>query len=317
MGEKEEFFTKESPEEEVSSEEEAKFRADVKAEIFEGKAPIEESTDKEIDSTNKDDSAIEESQTEEDGSQEEDQEESASQNEGSDKLDKIAKSLNKLTANVNGMENRLKQAERRVGGLNNKLSEAKKASKTTQESPTNKEIDEAAKTDEGWKDLQQNFPDWAKAFEDRIAESRKDLVSKNELESLREELSQSPKEPKSIETRLVGVVHPDWKKVIASPEYREWLENQDSEIMTKAYHGKKAEEAIDVLNKFKAYRDTQTRNSEDTKESEKDKASQKKKDRLESSVVPNKKTKSRKPKAEADMTEEEYRRKVAAELFNT
>lgn len=307
--------------EKANAEQEAQYRADVTAELFEGKAPVEETAaTKTKDSDDTDDIDDTDESDKQDSST--DDSESIKTDEADskvpDELAKISKSLNMLTANVNGFEDRLKQAERRIGGLNNKLHEAKQVPKTDQSSPTDAQIESAAKSDEGWEDLQKNFPDWAKAFENRIAQAREDLVSKEDLESLRSELSQIPKETESMEKRLVGVVHPDWKSVVQSGEYREWLENQDSDTITKAYHGKTAEEAVDVLNKYKSYRDSRSvrpKESSDEPGESTPSTSTKRKERLESSTVPSKRTQNRKPKAEADMTEEEYRAKVASELF--
>jgi len=298
----------------------AQFRKDMTAEIFDGKVPeteyvdpMDEKKTKESDDDVKSDDPGDDNSvdaTSKDDAEISTEKESGVKKELPSELKEISKALNMLTSTVSVMENRLKQTESRIGGINNQLHEAKKVAKEVKSSPSSKQIDTAAKTIEGWQDLQRNFPEWADAFESKLATTREDLVSKEELEDLRKEMQHVSKNDMAIEERLVGIIHPNFRDIVRSTEYSEWLENQDAKIITKARIGKTAEEAIDVLNRFKAYQEAKNVPNDTVKKD-------KQKSRLEESVVVNKQSKSAKPILDEDMSEEEYRRKIAEELFNS
>lgn len=214
----------------------------------------------------------------------------------------------KLSA-IDVLEGRLKQAERRVGSIQNEFYNAQKAAKKVEDAPSKEDMERASKSKEAWEGLKNEFPDWAEAIEGKIAESAKtpniDEI-RQQIGGLSEGINQFREQVitnDALERRLVGLIHPNYQATIKSPEYQSWIRNQPADIQHKAENGQTADEAIDVLNRFKEFK---------TKaESEKSK----KQTRLSQAVDLPKGPKTRQVKSEADMSEDEYRQQLQKELW--
>lgn len=207
---------------------------------------------------------------------------------------------------IKGFGDRLKQTENRIGALSNKAQEEKKA---LENAPTEEELAKKADIEETWEAVEIEFPDIAKGVSGKLTEN------KTVIESLRKEVDEiksggSTKDAKKAETALeikfVSVVHPDWKEVVDSGDYKEWLAMQPTEYQTKARTSKKAEEAVSVLNDFKK---TVSGQVSETIEQLRNK-------RLASSVsTPGTNRKQFKQKSESEMSEAELRESVRQEVF--
>lgn len=231
----------------------------------------------------------------------------------SPEMQAIVDSVNKLTSNLTGMEDRIKQAERRVGGISNEVHAAKEAAAIQAKVPTPEAVAEAAKNEEAWEDLQKDFPSWADAINAKIKTQTSNFVSVSDFESLRDSISKNPTvDTSQLETRLVGLIHPDWKQITQDPKYASWLNVQSDDVKFKAYKGTTAEEAIDVFNQFKAHK-TEALNPNALAEVNQIKAQRK--DQLKSSTTTNTKHKTIRQKTFNDMTEAELREHIAAEVF--
>ncbi len=231
----------------------------------------------------------------------------------SPEMQAIVDSVNKLTGSFSGMEDRVRKTEGRIGNLTQEFSVAREAAITQAKAPTPNEMAEAAKTDEAWGELKKDFPSWAKAIEGKISTQASQYVSVDDFEALRQSVKQTPSvDPNQLETRLVGLFHPDYKEIVADPTYATWLNSQPDDVQHKAYRGTTAEEAIDVFNRFKKGKETAP-TSDASSEVAKIKAQQAA--RLAASTTTNTNHKTIKQKTEADMTEAELREHIAKKVF--
>lgn len=215
----------------------------------------------------------------------------------------LRQQIEQITERVNALptiENRLKQAERRVGSIQNEFYAAQKAAKEQKNAPTKEQLEEAAKSQKAWDEMKEDFPEIATAIEAKLAESKPP-----DIETLRDELRteiQGRTTNEDLERRLVGIAHRDWQTVVTTEDYKTWLKRQSQEVQERALYGKTAEEAIDVLDRYKA--------------SKTKKPLDKKTDRLERSVDAPRGPSKRPAKSEADLSEEELRQQIAQEVWS-
>ena len=231
-----------------------------------------------------------------------------------DRFDKILSAVQTLNQTVSTMEGRLKQSERRIGGITNELSTAKKVAESQDNSPTEQQMKNAAETDDSWDDLKKNFPDWANAFESKLNDVTKNTVSKEDLAELRKTLKDSKTPDTSdMELKLVNLFHPHWREEVKTTEFSDWINAQSIDIINKYNHSTEAVDAIDVLNQYKESKITVT-NNDDTKTDIKNIKAVREK-RLKESVLEKTNHKTIKVKAEADMSESELRAHIAKKVF--
>jgi hypothetical protein len=220
---------------------------------------------------------------------------------------------------LDNMAYRLKQAESRVGSLQNQLNASKQAVKEIkpEDTPSKKQIEEASENDQDWEDLKEEFPNWAKAIDARVAKFSSDAVGKiDKLSGLETDFNtrleaevQKVKDTfdKKIELVTLSFFHPKWKDTVKSDAYLKWLPTQPEHIQAK--HGSPlASDAIEVLNRFNEFNKPP---SKSPSEIAADRAR-----RLKESKDLQTTHKETPPKSEADMSEEERRRKIASEVMS-
>lgn len=214
----------------------------------------------------------------------------------------LRQQIEQITERVNALptlENRLKQAERRVGSIQNEFYAAQKAATEQKEAPTPEQLEKASKSQKAWDEMKADFPEIAEAIEGKLAESKPP-----DIETLRNELKteiQGKTTNEDLERRLLGVAHRDWQTVVKSDDYQTWLKRQSLETQERAMYGKTAEEAIDVLDRYKA---------------SKIKKPPDKTDRLKRSAEAPRGPSQRPPKSEADLSEAELRQQIAQEVWS-
>lgn len=279
------------------TEEDLKIREDIRAEVYEGKEPEEPAAEpEEIE-------PVEPVEVEKDPEPEE------------DPWAGVPPALRAQMENITGKlssldayENRFKQMERRVGSVQNAVQnqakQAKEAAKKVKNAPTQEEMDAAAKSKKEWSELKEEFPQWANALNYKLAEETAELKkSIPDVEDLRKKVSQVEGNvitPKTLETRLLGMRHPDWNTVRYTPEYKSWLQKQPQDIQQLHYKGKTAEQASYVLDRFK-----ESRSKKQTKSK-----------RLENAVTPESAKKTKIIKSEADLSDAALRKKYAQEIWD-
>ena len=238
----------------------------------------------------------------------------------SPEMQTLVDSVNKLTTSLTGIEDRVKQTERRVGGISNEFYAAKDAAKeaaiTQAKAPTPEAMALAAKDEEAWEDLKKDFPSWATAITSKITAANANFVSVDDFEALRNSVASTPSvDTGQLESRLVGLIHPDHKEIVADPGYATWLGIQTDSIKRLAYQGTTAEDAIEVFNLFKAQKAPVANVPAGPSEVEQIKAQNAA--RLAASTTTSTKHKTIKAKSPDDMTESELREHIAGKVFAT
>jgi len=228
----------------------------------------------------------------------------------------LRKTFDEMAAKVAIMDTmaaRLKQTESRIGAMQNKLSAAEKAAQEKPPAPTKEEIEKAAAENQSWEALKEEFPEWAEAIDDRFAKTSTEfdkrqkaleesqLLSSQQFEKKVADLADTIAETK--EKTVLSLKYPDWETTILTPEYTDWIKTQPEEVRQKT-RSTLAKDAISVLDDF---------SNKQTKKPPAEIAAERK-TRLEEAVVPKGK-KAIPIKGEADMTREELRGKVAAEVW--
>ncbi len=215
--------------------------------------------------------------------------------------------MSQQVVTLQATENRLRQAESRIGAINNELYAAKKAADTVKESPSAEQIAAASSSDEKWESLKGDFPEWAEAFDGRLDKKLAAKVAelKAEIQTAKAAGGPGVEELKnSFEERFLTVLKPKWRETIASPEWKTWLAQQPPETvaLTKSDH---AEDAISVLSSFEGSTVRQKTATEIAAE---------RKERIKTSVLP-RGGKSAPVLSEADMTAAELRANIGKEIF--
>ncbi len=212
------------------------------------------------------------------------------------------------------VEARLKQAESRVGSLSNELHNAKQAAAAVKDAPTKEQMEAAAKSEEGWQALKEDFPEWAEAIDGRVnaklATLKEEIVAglhgegktAEEIAQLKETLAEGTAE--QIQMGILEFLKPGYQSTVAMKEYQEWLKTQPEDIV-KLTKSPRAADAIVVLDSFEESVGKQKTAEEIASE---------RKRRLKTAHIPQGK-KSAPTKSEADMTEAELRQSLAKEVW--
>lgn len=192
-------------------------------------------------------------------------------------------------------EARLKQAESRIGAITNEMHSVKKAAA---EAPTSEQMQAAAASDEKWESLKKDFPEWAEAFDGRFD---KKLTAK--VRELRDELEGKIKGGENLDLRLLNMIKPNWKKTVATPEWKEWLALQSPESAARV-SSDKAEDATAIISEFEASRGQKTATE----------IAAERKQRIKGAVLPQG-GKAIPVKSEADMSAAELRANIGREIY--
>jgi hypothetical protein len=218
----------------------------------------------------------------------------------------IRESFDSMAAKVesfDAMASRLKQAESRIGALQNKLTQA------APPEPTPEEKRRAAEDEMKWQTLKEDFPEWADEMERRFAKTDNALkVQREQHEQTENMLRREVKEMEDnlalrIEKSSLAQKYPDWEEIVRMEEYQQWLEVQPPEIKRKT-GSEFAKDAISVLDKFAKEKLHKSPAS----------IAEERKQRLSAAVLVNGFS-AKASKSERDMTEDEYRESLASELW--
>lgn len=180
-------------------------------------------------------------------------------------LSKLDGRLRNLSGEINalkGLSSDIAALKGSVEQITGKLTQAASAAATEQgaEAPTKQQISVALKDGEKFKQLQEDFPEWADALQEAIG-SQSEAIKQAVLKEL-----PSPKEVDttqfltaeqfeqqlgaSIEQQIpIYLKHPTWKKDINSQEFMSWLPTQPDDVKALA-ESEDPEDAITLLDKF-------------------------------------------------------------------
>lgn len=172
---------------------------------------------------------------------------------------------------VDGLTQRLRNAEGHIGGLTSEnrriageLAAAQAAAKTSTTAPTTTQMQAAQVSGEKWKELKDQFPEWADALEERLSQVQPAQPNIDELRNqIRGELTQqlttditakvSAELSAKTEDRLVNVAHRGWKDTVKTQEFTDWYAKQPADVQALGA-SPVAEDAINLLDQFKAQR---------------------------------------------------------------
>ena len=196
----------------------------------------------------------------------------------------------------------------RVGALQRELqmqkNQASEAAKLVREAPSKEQMAEAAQDDETWKELREEFPEWADALDSRTSKLRDELMG--QINTLRQQPQAVDLDGlrKEYEVKLLTLAHKDWRETVNSPEYSAWLQTQPYDVQQRALESTDALDCIAVLDAYKS--------------SKKDVAQvvTKRKERLAASVTAPGGGRPVQAKGIDDMTPEEYRAHVAKQIWS-
>jgi len=232
----------------------------------------------------------------------------------------LRKTFDEMSAKMKGLDEvnyRLKQTENRIGALQNQLHEAKKEAEKVKAAPTKEEIEKAAADETSWSELKEEFPEWASAIDARLAKASSSFKSEQEkikdsqattTRQIEDKIVKLQELTETFEKSLLEFKHPDWEKTISTPKYQEWILKQPEETK-KLTTSKFAKDAVKVLNEFAKTQTTETQTDKSPAE-----IAAERKQRLKQALsVDGKKTKP--VKSEADMDDEEFRKKLSAEIW--
>lgn len=222
--------------------------------------------------------------------------------------------------------NRLKQAESRIGSITNQIHEAKKTAQVLEDkdkkAPTQSEIDAAAESDAEWKELRDEFPEWATAVDKRLkTEGEKLKPIQEKLELLEKAINKVPdkKEDRAVIEKLrteinedvVASRFPNWKADAGSKDFKAWVATQPEDVKAKC-GSLRAADAIHVLDLFDKHKKNGGKKQDGKTAAE---IANERKQRLTKSQLPSSGKVRQFEKAESDMTPEELRKKYAREVW--
>lgn len=237
-------------------------------------------------------------------------------------------SLQTKVNDYDAMAERLKNAERRIGGITNQLHEEKKAAEAAQEAaqqekdsaPSKEEIDAAAKSKEEWDGLRKDFPEWAKAMDNRLAAERADIDRQmsttkglqEKINKLEEIVQNNPAVTESISglqrqinEEMVSIRHPGWRDMIKTKEFGEFYQTLNDQDKQR-YTSDKASDAIYLLDLYTSKKDGK----------KPDEIADKRRERLDASELPPSGKRSTPKKSEKDMSDQEYRQQYSQKLWD-
>lgn len=225
---------------------------------------------------------------------------------------KSIESLQNKAASYDTMADRLKQAERRVGSLQNAIQNPKISAKETQAPKKKPELteDQQKKVDA----FKKEFPEFHEAIDIMTARNAGNNQSpdvtpiKAEIDNLRAGLTQTQAQTsEAFERMQLSNKYPDYVETVQSKEYRKWLIDQPSEI-NNLINSPKASDAILVLDRYSQYLNSKPASKTAAE------ISAEREQKLENASTADGR-KIRAPKAESDMTDAEIRAKIEKELW--
>lgn len=141
-----------------------------------------------------------------------------------------------------GFEKRMRNIEGHIGGLKSMMEKGFAAAKATAaagaDAPTDKQITQAH-TPEKWKQLKEDFPQWAEAVEEFVASRPAPKVDapKFDADSFRKQMFEELVQPalrvtalEARESAKLDLKHEGWEERVGSAEFSGWLETQPEDV---------------------------------------------------------------------------------------
>lgn len=237
-----------------------------------------------------------------------------------DPIQEMIAGINAKLGALDRIDYRLKQAESRIGSvqqsINTQMQAAKEATKHVTDAPSKEQIAAAAKSDEAWSNLKEEFGEWAEVLDGIEARMNAKAPKLPDVEAIRQELQTDFDKKltvaqKKFEVRLVDIAHKDWREKSTTPEFDAWLAVQDQATRQKAL-SENADDVIDLLDKYDEFRKPPEKEPEPTPEE----IAARRKERLARSTTPKTTGRAAHTKTEENMTPEEYRAHLAKQMWD-
>jgi len=150
-------------------------------------------------------------------------------------LDRIA-GLESLLTQTN---QRLRNAEGHIGGLNSQLKQqiqaAQQVSAQGGDAPSAKQIAEAQVSTKAMEALRRDYPEFADAMDAALEERMQQLATRMPAAPAAAAPSVTPADLKRFEAEVrVEVRHPGWKETVQEPVFQGWLQRQPREVQMLA-----------------------------------------------------------------------------------
>jgi len=204
---------------------------------------------------------------------------------------------------LEGAFGRLRNIEGHIGGLNSKIDQALSRAQVRTErgggdSPSAAQISAALKDPDAWKNLMEEFPDFAGPVEAELKDIRTALaalssqsspahqgLSADDVARIADERFEARRVQDAHET--IEEKHAGWQTTVATKEFATWLEDQPKATRDLAA-SPRAKDAIKLLDTFKARNESanQTAEEERARREKEEAARRRRQTRLETAVTP-------------------------------
>jgi len=225
-------------------------------------------------------------------------------------LKTLFEGMSKKLEVVDTIAGRLKQAENRIGSFEPTIVDMRNAKKAAVDAPTEAQIAAAAKSKVKLDELIDQFPEYGEVLKEQLEIIRSEVDAKlagnPALQTEIDELKAKVKSGASTQLDFMNFFRPDWEAVAGSKEYRDYVETLSGADRAK-HTSPLASDALDLLEGFDAYKSG-------TPQKSAAQIAEERRTRLKASVLP-KKEPSQAPKSEEHMTEQEFRKSAAAEIW--
>lgn len=186
---------------------------------------------------------------EQDESQDDNQDEQAQESEPeSNELsqDDLKAELQKWQHKYNSDIGRVNAYQNQISQLQQQLADAQKAK--TGDNPEN-----SGMSDSEWETLKEDYPDIANALEKKLGAIEQSYQSQlKRFDSQLEPVRQSQQEQyRNMQLQALETAHSDWREVVQSDDYSQWLQSQPQEIQA-FMQSSEADKNIYLLNSYKA-----------------------------------------------------------------
>lgn len=173
-------------------------------------------------------------------------------------------SVSSRLASVDAIAHDLKSLQGRYGHISKSLDELKAAGKAATtavaDAPTKAQIDQAHSS-EKWKQLKEDYPDWADAMDERLAALPSTQAPAVDVEAIaariRAEVEEETGkklqgvEERAVEFAVTTIKYPGWKATVKTPEWKAWFAAQPPEVRALE-DSSSASDAIKLLDSFTA-----------------------------------------------------------------
>jgi hypothetical protein len=234
--------------------------------------------------------------------------------------DEISPALKEMLSNVQGqvselntMATRLRKAEGKIGELNSQLIAANEAVKGLKDAPTREEIDAAIQSKKEWEELKEDFPTWAKKFEEmeKKLDQRIEAVGGKlpDPTILEQQIAQNLtlKQKKEMENYVrngVSIIYnkyPNFREDTRSDDFKNWMASQPYSMQVRKESWNPAD-ALMVMESYYNHKETGSVQARRNK-------------RLAASVT-TRRGRTPRVQSETDLSDAQFRDKLARDLWS-